>query len=373
MNDKLYGRGATDDKGPVCAWIHAIEAYQQLGLEIPVNLKFVFEAMEESGSLGLDMLLKSKKKWLLSTDFVCISDNYWLGTERPCLTYGLRGICTFFVEIEGTSKDLHSGIYGGTVFEPMNDLVHIMGNLVDCNGNILIPGIYDDVEPMTEEEREMYKNIKFNIDKFREEVGAIKLLHTKKEKLLQHRWRFPSLSLHGIEGAFSESGQKTVIPRKVIGKFSIRVVPNQQPETVETLVVQYVNKLFKRWGSPNKMRCQMDSGTPAWVDDPSSDHYKAAAQATKIVYKQEPDMIREGGSIPVTLTLQELTGKSVLLLPVGTGKIFLFKNNFNYIKSNSQPGDDGAHSQNEKINVRNYIEGTKLLAAYLHEVSKIPK
>lgn len=113
---KLFGRGASDDKGPVLCWLHAIECYQSLGEDVPVNIKFVFEAMEESGSEGLEELLFTEKaKFLAGVDYVCISDNYWLGTTKPCITYGLRGVCYFFIEVECASKDLHSGVFGGTV------------------------------------------------------------------------------------------------------------------------------------------------------------------------------------------------------------------------------------------------------------------
>jgi nonspecific dipeptidase len=139
---KLYGRGSSDDKGPVLCWIHALEGYQALGIDIPVNLKFVFEGMEESGSEGLDELLFARKDYLKDVDYVCISDNYWLGTEKPCITYGLRGICYFYAEVECATKDLHSGVYGGTVYEAMNDLVAILGQLADKEGRILIPDLY---------------------------------------------------------------------------------------------------------------------------------------------------------------------------------------------------------------------------------------
>lgn len=153
-----------------------------------------------------------------------------------------------------------------------------------------------------------------------------------------HRWRFPSLSLHGIEGAFSEPGSKTVIPRKVIGKFSIRIVPNMTPDEVEAKVKVHFDKIWATRGSPNILKVAMGHGGKAWTENPDHPHYVAARTATKIVYGVDPDLSREGGSIPVTLTFQEVTGKNVLLLPVGCG-------------------DDGAHSQNEKLNVRNYIKG----------------
>ncbi|GLV45540.1 Cytosolic non-specific dipeptidase 2 [Carabus blaptoides fortunei] len=351
---KLYGRGSSDDKGPVLCWLHAIEAYQAIGEQIPVNFKFCFEGMEESGSEGLDDLLFAQKdKFLADVDYVCISDNYWLGKTKPCITYGLRGICYFGIEIQCAAKDLHSGVFGGTVHEAMSDLVYLLNTLVDKDGRILIPNLYKEVKPLTSEEEELYKKIEFDVSDFRGDVGCKRLRHNEdKIQLLMHRWRYPSLSIHGIEGAFSEPGQKTVIPRKVIGKFSIRIVPDQVPEDIEKYVVGYLEEQWKVRNSPNQMRASMMHGGKPWTEDPNHPHYLAGRRATKHVYGVEPDLSREGGSIPVTLTLQQATGKNVILLPVGAG-------------------DDGAHSQNEKVDVRNYIEGTKLLGAYLYEVSQL--
>ncbi|XP_057663218.1 cytosolic non-specific dipeptidase isoform X1 [Diorhabda carinulata] len=353
-NGRLYGRGASDDKGPVLCWLHAVEAYQAIGEEVPVNLKFVFEGMEESGSVGLEELLASEKnKFLVGTDYVCISDNYWLGTTKPCITYGLRGICYFNLEVQCSSKDLHSGVYGGTVHEAMTDLIYLMDQLVDKDGKILITGLYNEVAPVSSTEDEIYKKIEFDVNEYRSDVGTDRLLHNEvKEKILMHRWRYPCLSLHGIEGAFSEAGSKTVIPRKVIGKFSIRIVPNQTPQQVEKYVVDYINKLWNTRNSPNKMKIYMQDGGKTWTEDPTHPHYAAASAATNYVYNIEPDFTREGGSIPITITFQEVIGKNILLLPVGAG-------------------DDGAHSQNEKIDIKNYINGHKLLGAYLYEVSQL--
>ncbi|XP_003737454.1 cytosolic non-specific dipeptidase [Galendromus occidentalis] len=350
----LYGRGSTDDKGPVLGWLHVIEAYNATKTPIPVNLKFCFEGMEESGSEGLDDLLNSMKgsDFLNKVDFVCISDNYWLGKNTPCLTYGLRGLDYFGIEVECADKDLHSGVFGGAVHEAMNDLIWVMSKLVDVNNKILIPGIMDDVVPMSPEEQRLYEQIDFDLEEYRKSIGCNKLVHeNNKEGCLQSRWRYPSLSLHGIEGAFYGVGAKTVIPKKVIGKFSIRLVPNQEPKKIEKLVLNYLNDLWKTRGSPNKFRAFMLSGGRSWKSDPNHPHFQAGARATKKVYGVEPNFTCEGGSIPVTLTLEEVTGKNVMLLPMGQA-------------------DDGAHSQNEKISKRNYIEGTKLLAAYLDEVSK---
>ncbi|XP_061386537.1 cytosolic non-specific dipeptidase-like [Musca vetustissima] len=354
IDGKLYGRGASDDKGPVLCWIHAIEAFQKLGIEIPLNIKFVFEGMEESGSINLDDLLMARKNdFLANTDFVCISDNYWLGKKRPCLTYGLRGLVYYTVEVECARKDLHSGVYGGTVHEAMPDLCWLLSTLVDKDTKILIPGIERDIAPLLHNENEIYQNIDYEIEDYKKDVGTTRLPHNEdKTRLLMARWRYPSLSIHGIEGAFYEPGAKTVIPAKVIGKFSIRLVPNQDPEHITECVTKYLNEKWAERGSPNKMKVTMLSAGKPWTEDPNHPHYEAAKTAIRHVYKVDPDMTREGGSIPVTLTLQEATGKNVILVPVGAC-------------------DDGAHSQNEKIDIYNYIEGTKLLGAYLYEVGKL--
>lgn len=249
--------------------------------------------------------------------------------------------------------DMHSGVYGGTVYEAMTDLFRLMSQLVDVNGQILIPGVYDDVDPVSTQEDKIYEKIIFDVDDFRRSIGTPgRLLYDTKKDLLQHRWRFPALSIHGITGAHCKPGQKTVIPGRVTGKFSIRLVPHQDPQKIQQLVCDYLKTKFKESGSPNLMSCQMTHGVRAFTENPSNQNFLAAVRATEHVYKVEPNLIREGSTIPVTLTFQEVTGKNVLLLPIGCG-------------------DDGAHSQNEKINERNYVEGSKVVGAYLYEVSKI--
>ncbi|CAL8109856.1 unnamed protein product [Orchesella dallaii] len=347
----LYGRGSTDDKGPVLGWVHAVEAFQKSGVDIPVNIKAVFECMEECGSEGLEELLISLKDTFLSDiDAVTISDNYWLGTQTPCLTYGLRGLSYFMVEVECGTKDLHSGVFGGAVHEALPDLIWLLNQLVDVKGTILIPGILDDVLKLTDAESKLYDEIDFDLGEFKKDCGIRGLTSpTCKKTTLMSRWRNPALSVHGIEGAFSDPGAKTVIPRKVIGKFSIRLVPNQHPDKIGKIVKEYLEKKWAERGSPNKLIVSMGHGGKPWVADHAHPNYVAAATATEQVYGVKPILTREGGSIPITITFQEVTGKNVMLLPMGQS-------------------DDGAHSQNEKISKRNYIEGTKLFVSYLLEL-----
>lgn len=171
---KLYGRGSTDDKGPALSWLWVVEAHQKLGVELPVNIKLMYEGMEEYGSEGIfeTIVNESKEfKFLSDVDFFCISDNYWIGKRKPCITYGLRGIAYFTVSIRGFEQDLHSGVFGGTVHEPMTDVVRLMSSLVDTNGKILVEGVMDAVKPVTDEEAALYDPIEFEIEDFKVRGG----------------------------------------------------------------------------------------------------------------------------------------------------------------------------------------------------------
>ncbi|KAF4677196.1 Metallopeptidase M20 [Perkinsus chesapeaki] len=359
IDGKLYGRGATDDKGPVICWLWFVEFHRKFNIPLPCTMKCVFEGMEESGSEGLEPCLQSVRETFFGdVDGTCISDNYWLGTRRPCLTFGIRGAAYFAVEIRGGSKDLHSGSHGGAVHEPLNDLIKLMSTLVDSkNGRLLIPGIYDEVAELTTEERRKYEICDFDIEAYANDgVGGMPLLFDNPTEILMGRSRYPSLSLHGIEGAFSGAGAKTVIPRTVVGKFSIRTVPNMTVQHVEECVKKHLVKVFDSLGSRNRLKVNTLLGARPWVGDITDFNFKAAASATRIVHNgQEPDYTREGGSIPITLTFDEVTnGKPLILLPIGQG-------------------DDGAHSQNEKISRWNYITGIKTLGTYVYEFAKYVK
>lgn len=350
---KLFGRGSTDDKGPLLAWLWIIEVYRELNLPMPVNLLMCFEGMEESGSEGLDAVIHHEAtRFFQKADYVCISDNYWLGTSKPCVTYGLRGVSYYNLSVKGPGKDLHSGVFGGTVHEPMTDLVKLMASLVEPNGKILIPGIYEQVAPLTDEEKERYESIEFSLGDIHSATESTNTIHADSKEALMARWRYPTLSLHGIEGAFSAPGAKTVIPAKVIGKFSIRTVPNMEPAKVTELVKSHIATEFAKLKSKNSYQVSCGHDGRSWLADVNNGNYQAAIKATERVYKVTPDLTREGGSIPVTLTFQEALKKSVLLLPMGCA-------------------DDGAHSINEKLNLSNYVNGIKLLAAYLNEIAAL--
>ncbi|KAF8635572.1 hypothetical protein AX15_000222 [Amanita polypyramis BW_CC] len=356
-NGQLIGRGSTDDKGPILGWLNVLQYHAEHKKPLPVNIKFCFEGMEESGSEGLDELVEREAKpggWFNGVDCVCISDNYWLNTRTPVLTYGLRGIAYFNVTVSGPAQDLHSGTYGRTVHEPMTDLILLMSKLVDSKGRILVPGVEEMVPQPDDQERAIYHKMDYSIQDIEESVGASIATSSDKVEVLMGKMRHPSLSLHGIEGAFSGPGGKTVIPAKVTGKFSIRLVPPQTPEIIRKLVEKYLVEEFTKLNSKNKLVIGSLHGGKPWLADINHWNFEAAKNATKEIYQQDPDLTREGGSIPVTLTFAESLNVNVLLLPMGRG-------------------DDGAHSTNEKLDRSNFIQGSKLLGAYLYEIGAITK
>ncbi|GAA5843892.1 hypothetical protein JCM3766R1_005955 [Sporobolomyces carnicolor] len=348
---RLYGRGSSDDKGPILAWLNFIDSCKATNTELPSNLVMCFEGMEESGSEGLEeLVVREASGWFKDVDAVCISDNYWLGTESPCLTYGLRGLAYFSVNVSGPRADLHSGVFGALVHEPMTDLFALFSKLVTPQGEILIPGINEKVAPLTEEERKLYEAINVTVEDLEKNVGAKTLIHDNKVDALMGRMRYPSLSIHGIEGAFSAPGAKTVIPASVKGKFSIRLVPDLTPDEVNVIVEKYLQDEFAKLGSKNTLKVEAHHGGKPWMASIDHWNFRAAHKATETVYGKTPDYTREGGSIPITLTFAEALNKNVMLLPLGRG-------------------DDGAHSTNEKLDRSNFINGSILLGEYLHEVA----
>nr|XP_054958344.1 beta-Ala-His dipeptidase isoform X6 [Pan paniscus] len=300
--------------------------------DLPVNIKFIIEGMEEAGSVALEELVeKEKDRFFSGVDYIVISDNLWISQRKPAITYGTRGNSYFMVEVKCRDQDFHSGTFGGILHEPMADLVALLGSLVDSSGHILVPGIYDEVVPLTEEEINTYKAIHLDLEEYRNSSRVEKFLFDTKEEILMHLWRYPSLSIHGIEGAFDEPGAKTVIPGRVIGKFSIRLVPHMNVSVVEKQVTRHLEDVFSKRNSSNKMVVSMALGLHPWIANINDTQYLAAKRAIRTVFGTEPDMIRDGSTIPIAKMFQEIVHKSVVLIPLGAV-------------------DDGEHSQNEKIN-----------------------
>ncbi|KAI2971138.1 hypothetical protein CBS147323_2934 [Aspergillus niger] len=310
--------------------------------------------MEESGSVRFPEFAQEHKDIFTKVDAACISNNYWLTTRKPCLTYGLRDISYFTITIAQKPLlghepvPLHSGIYRGTVHEPMTELVIMLSKLADSNGNILIPGINGLVDDVTPDEIAQYEGIDFDMDEFRNTIVSEAAIYGTAKDTLTHRWRYPSITIHGINGADPSPNQTTAICPKVTGKFSIRMVPTMEGKAVTALVVHYLEQKFKKLGSKNTCEVkQFGESAPYWVGNTEDSNFAAGRAATNRVYSTKPDLTREGGSIGATLDIQNALGhdKSIMLLPVGRS-------------------DDGAHGPDEKLDRDNYIKGKKLLVAY---------
>jgi nonspecific dipeptidase len=262
----------------------------------------------------------------------------------------------FKLSVKCAEQDLHSGNFGGTIHESMTDLIKLLSTLVDSSGKILVDGVMDDVSEVTPEEEALYDALDFDIEAFKEEARIQNVsnatLHPDKKSLLMARWRYPTLSIHGIEGAFSGIGAKTVIPSEVHGKFSLRLVPGQDPKRIQEVIETHLQKEFAKIKSPNQFNLSLIHGAKAWISDPKHDNYQAGAKAIEKIYGIQPDYTRSGGSIPITSFFQDATQMNVMLLPIGAC-------------------DDMAHSQNEKINITNFVNGMKVMGSYLYEISQV--
>uniref|UniRef100_A0A8H7N0Z0 Peptidase M20 dimerisation domain-containing protein n=1 Tax=Bionectria ochroleuca TaxID=29856 RepID=A0A8H7N0Z0_BIOOC len=281
---RLCGRGTSDDKGPLLNWLNMIQAFKKAGQEVPSNLVFCFEGMEESGSQGLaDALKEESTGEFAKIDSVCITDTAWSTIDRPTLIRGLRGIMFYHINIDGAESDAHSGAFGGSLSEPMTDMVNLMASLVDSRGEILVPGIYDDVLPVSAEERKALGEIKMSKDSFDGGING-KLLHEDQADNLIARSRKPALSLHGIERASPGKGASTIIPGRILGRFSIRTVANMNIAKIDELVQTHLKARFQQLGSKNKLSVQLTGRGDWFFEEVDHWNYQAAIQATEKVW-----------------------------------------------------------------------------------------
>jgi len=228
---EIYARGAADDKGQIFMHFKAIEAYTKQSGGLPVNIKVILEGEEEVGSAHLDGFVRDNKA-LLSADVVVISDSPMFERGVPSICYGLRGLVYFQVDLRGTKTDLHSGSFGGAVANPAFVLAQILAQMKDKSGRVKIPGFYDDVVPLTEEERAEWKRLPFNETKYRKELGAPKLFGETGYSTLERVWARPTFEVNGLLAGFTGEGAKTVIPAVAMAKISMRLVPNQHPDKI---------------------------------------------------------------------------------------------------------------------------------------------
>jgi len=340
---EIYARGAADDKGQIFMHFKAIEAHLKQNGRLPVNLRLVLEGEEEVGSANLDNFIKDHKDEL-GADVVVISDSPMFDRGIPSICYGLRGLVYFQIDLRGTKSDLHSGSFGGAVANPAMVISQILAQMKDKGGRVKIPGFYDDVRPLRDEERAEFKKLPFNETRYRKELGAPKLFGESGYSSLERVWARPTFEVNGLLSGFTGEGAKTVIPAVAMAKCSMRLVPNQDPDKIAQLFEAYVAKVAPKTVETKVTR--MHGGKP-WMTDFDNRFVQAAGRAIEKGFGKTPVFNREGGSIPVVATFQEILGLPAVLFGVGLP-------------------DENAHAPNEKLDLGNFHGGI-IASAYLYD------
>jgi acetylornithine deacetylase/succinyl-diaminopimelate desuccinylase-like protein len=343
----LFARGATDNKGQHLAHLNAVEAYINSGVDLPCDLTFVIEGEEEVGSKSLGAFLKSNRAEL-ACDAVVISDTGMPARGCPALTYALRGIAALEITVRGPSRDLHSGIFGGTVDNPAMVLCQLLAQLRDSNGRITIPGFYNDVAPLSAYERKEFKRLPLNERDYRKLLGVRKLFGERGYSPVEQRSARPTLEINGLTSGYQGEGSKTIVPAWARAKITARLVPNQEPARILALIRKHLEKLC-----PRTVRLEIEAGHGAepYLVSPKSTEAQAALRALKAAFGADPVLMREGGSIPIVNEFKKILRADSLLLGLALP-------------------DDNAHSPNEKFDLGCFAKG-QLMSAYLwQELSK---
>ncbi len=345
---EIYARGSADDKGQVFMHIKAVEAWLSQAGRLPVNIKMFIEGEEEVGSTHLDTFVHDNRD-MLRADVVVISDSPMFDRGIPSICYGLRGLAYFQIDLKGTSSDLHSGSFGGAVANPAFVLAQVLAQMKDRSGRIKIPGFYDDVRALTDEERGEWKRLPFNETRYRKDLGAPKLFGETGYTTLERVWARPTFEVNGLLAGFTGEGAKTVIPATAMAKVSMRLVPDQKPDRVAELFATYLKKVTPKTVELTLTR--MHGGKP-WMAAFDNPYVQAAGRAIEQGFGKAPVFNREGGSIPVVSTFQEELGVPSVLFGVGLP-------------------DENAHAPNEKLDLGNFQNGI-IAAAFLYdEIGKL--
>jgi acetylornithine deacetylase/succinyl-diaminopimelate desuccinylase-like protein len=347
-NGALFGRGACDNKGQNLAHLKAVEAYLKTGTELPCDITFVIEGEEEVGSSSLATFLREHRAEL-GCDAIVISDTGMPTPKHPALTYGLRGITSFQITLHGPARDLHSGIFGGTVDNPAMALCQLLGKLRDKDGRVTVPGFYQGVQPLSAYERKQFARLPFKASEYQRFLGVPKLFGERGFTPLEQRSARPTLEINGLTSGYQGEGSKTIVPAWALAKITIRLVPNQEPDQVMKRVRQYLEKLC-----PPTVRLEFEAGHGAepYLVSPTSPQAQAALRALKSAFGYEPVLMREGGSIPIVNDFKKILHADSLLLGLGLP-------------------DDNAHSPNEKFDLGCFAKG-QLMGAYLwQELSRV--
>lgn len=347
-DNKLFARGASDDKGQVFMHLKTVEALFALNGELPVNVKFIIEGEEEIGSPNLPPYVEKNKK-ALAADLILISDTGLYAPGKPAVCYGLRGLTGIQIDVRGAKGDLHSGLYGGGVQNPIHAIAEILASFRDEHGTIQVEGFYDKVRPLTEEERQAFRDLNFDEEALKEEVGVKELFGEAGYSYLEQTWARPTLEVNGFSGGFSGEGIKTVLPAEASAKITCRLVPDQDPDDIVALLRTHVEK-HKPTGVEVTIS-EFDKGAP-YITPFDHPVIQAAGRSYEKVYNVPTAYTRGGGSIPIVAAFDQILQLPVVLMGFG-----LSSENF--------------HAPNEHFHLENFDKGLRVLADYFVEIANL--
>ncbi|MBE9510136.1 MAG: dipeptidase [Bacteroidetes bacterium] len=337
---KIYARGADDDKGQLFMHLKAFE-YMIRTETLPCNVKFMIEGEEEVGSPNLKIFCK-KFKDMLACDVILVSDTTMISQDIPSITIGLRGLSYMEVEVTGPDRDLHSGLYGGAVANPVNILSKMIASLTDKDGIITIKGFYDDVLTATDEERKELNKRPFNIDEFKKSINVDEVAGEKGYTTIERLGIRPSLDVNGIWGGYTEEGAKTILPSKASAKISMRLVPDQKSKKIDKLFEDHFKSI-----APEGVRVKVHSlhGGEGYVSPINIPAYLAASKACEDTFGKKPIPVRSGGSIPIVADFEEVLEVKSILLGFGLDS-------------------DAIHSPNENYPLFNFFKGIETIPLF---------
>jgi acetylornithine deacetylase/succinyl-diaminopimelate desuccinylase-like protein len=349
QGDLLIARGSTDDKGQSYTHIKAVEAMLQERGELPVNVKFILEGEEEVGGESIEKFVREDAGGRLACDAVVVSDTSMFAPGQPSLLYGLKGLAYMEIKVSGPNRDLHSGSFGGAVTNPGNALCQIIAGLHDpATGRILIPGFYDDVLALADWEREEFGQLPFDENEYKADLGVSELFGEQGYSTLERTWARPTLDVNGLTCGYQGEGAKTVLPARASAKVSMRLVPNQDPEKIAELFVDYARTLV-----PAGVEVDVTSvhGAQPVLIDIQGPIAEAAMAAQEDIFGARPVRVREGGSIPIVASFSEVLGVPTLLMGFGLP-------------------DDRLHAPNEKFNISNFYGGIRAIVRLLDRAAE---
>ncbi|HET8859801.1 dipeptidase [Marivirga sp.] len=348
-NGKIVARGSADDKGQMYIHVKAFEMMMQNG-GVPCNVKFMIEGEEEVGSENLEIFIAENKEKLKS-DVIVISDTSMIANEHPSMAVSLKGISYLEVQVTGPNRDLHSGVYGGAVANPINVLARMITSLQDENRKVTVPGFYDKVLELTQAERDEMNKAPFNLDNYKKDLGIDDVEGEASYNTLERMGIRPTLDVNGIWGGYTGEGAKTVLPSKANAKISMRLVPNQNHREITKLFQQHLENIAPK---SVKVKVKPHHGGMPYVTPTDTDSYKAAEKAFEKVWGKKPIPTREGGSIPIVSLFKDILGLDSILMGFGLNS-------------------DAIHSPNESFGVENYLKGIETVALFHQYFAELGK